>query len=250
MNNETAMIVDIPFNTDTNPFWPEFDDRFSSVKKESKTKKWIDYRFDILMRYTLKGLVNQTNQDFKCVVRYSKETKDLIFKAISRYPKLPDNIIFTDDGDSCIEKLIEGYEYIYHIRIDSDNMFSSDYIEQLHNIKYYEGLECILSQKGYLYDTGSGRLADMFHTSPSVYALVYTSIDFICGFRHSLEPSHWGAVKLEKKIIPSYSYLITTHSQNIDNNFDLILEVGYPLIITKELFGKERSEVLNKFNIG
>ncbi|WP_263330381.1 hypothetical protein [Paraclostridium sp. AKS73] len=41
MNNETAMIVDIPFNTDTNPFWPEFDDRFIDVKNNQKQKNGL-----------------------------------------------------------------------------------------------------------------------------------------------------------------------------------------------------------------
>lgn len=249
MNNETAMIVDIPFNTDTNPFWPEFDDRFIDVKKQSKTKDWIDYRIDIFMKYTGKSLINQTNQDFKCVVRYAKESENLIFDALSKYPKLPENIIFTDDGDSYIEKLIDGYKYIYHIRIDSDNMFSSDYIEELSKVKYYEELQCILSQNGYLYDSNENRLADMFHTSPSVYALVYTVDDFICGFQHRLENSHWGAVKLVKEVIESHSYALITHKKNIDNNFDLILQVGYPLIKTKEMFGEEKETVLKEFNL-
>ncbi|MDO7203606.1 hypothetical protein Q5M85_04635 [Paraclostridium bifermentans] len=55
------------------------------------------------MKYTGKSLINQTNQDFKCVVRYAKESENLIFDALSKYPKLPGNIIFTDDGESYIE---------------------------------------------------------------------------------------------------------------------------------------------------
>lgn len=249
MNNETAMIVDIPFNIDTNPFWPEFDDRFIDVKKESKTKEWIDYRIDIFMKYTGKSLINQTNQNFKCVVRYAKESEKLIYEALARHSKLPNNIIFSDDGGQAIEDLIEGYKYIYHIRIDSDNMFAKDYIEQLHHINYYEELECILSQNGYLYDANEDRLANMMHTSPSIYALVYTVDDFICGFAHRLEESHWGAVRLIKEVIPTYSYLIVTHKKNIDNKFDSILEYGYPLIITKEICGEEKNNILENFNI-
>lgn len=123
-------------------------------------------------------------------------------------------------------------------------MFSSNYIEELSKIKYHEELQCILSQNGYLYDSNENRLADMFHTSTSVYALVYT-----VGFQHRLENSHGGAVKLVKEVIESHSYALITHKKNIDNNFDLILQVGYPLIRTKEMFGEEKEIVLKEFNL-
>ena len=48
--------------------------------------------------------------------------------------KIPDNIIFTSDGDKYIEDVITDYKYIYHIRIDSDNMFSKDFIENLYQV--------------------------------------------------------------------------------------------------------------------
>lgn len=249
MNNEKTMIIDIPFNTDTHPFWPEFDERYDVVKRESKTKEWINYRIDLFMKYTVPSLMYQTNQAYKCIVRYAKESEWLIAEALVRHQKLPKNIIFTTQGDRCIENLIKGYQYIYHIRIDSDNMFTQDYIEQLYHIERYEGLQCILSQKGYLYDVDVGRLADMYHISPSIYALVYKVEDFLSGVRYTLIDDHWGAYRLEKKIMLTHDYIITTHSKNIDNGFDRILKMRPPFVATRELYGEEKNDLLRILNL-
>lgn len=247
MNNKIAMIIDIPFNVSENPFWPGFADQYDFAKSKSQTKEWIDYRIDIFMKYTALSLKNQTNQDFKCLLRYSKKTENLIFDALSRYPKLPDNIVFTDDGDKYIEEAINGYGYIYHIRIDSDNMFSKDYIKTLYDVKYYEGLECILCQKGYIYDTATDRLASMFHGSPSFYALLYTVDDYLVGFNYSTEPDHWGAANLVNEKISSPSYLVIVHGQNISNDFQVILD--YPYVETSLVDTIEKDKVLNEFDL-
>lgn len=247
MNKKTAMIIDIPFNVAENPFWPGFADQYDFAKSKSQTKEWIDYRIDIFMKYTALSLINQTNQDFKCLLRYSKKTENLIFDALSRHPKLPDNIVFTDDGDKFIEEAIDGYKYIYHIRIDSDNMFSKDYIENLHKVDYCEELECILCQKGYIYDTNSDQLASMFHGSPSFYALVYTVDDYLVGFNHSTEPDHWGAASLVNVKIDSPSYLVIVHGQNMSNDFQVILD--YPYVETSLVNIIEKDKVLHEFGL-
>ena len=257
MNKEIAMIIDIPFNTPTNPFWPGFEhaSEYDNSRKNSQTKKWIDYRIDIFMKYTALSLINQTNQNFKCVVRYTKETENLILDALSKYKKLPDNIIFTSDGDKYIEDAIADYKYIYHIRIDSDNMFSKDFIENLYQVEYYEGLECILAQNGYMYDAVNNILATIFHGSPSFYALIYTVDDFLGGFRHNTQPDHWGAVKLVHEKIESPSYLIVVHEENLSNNFEVILDfpcevvLVFPCIEASVVSSDERDKVLKSFNL-
>lgn len=247
MINDTSMIIDIPFNVIEHPFWFEFKVLYSHTASISQTKDWIDYRVDIFMKYTAKSLINQTNQNFKCIVRHTTNTKSLILDALSKYPQLPDNILFTDDGDSTIKEIISGYKYIYHIRIDSDNMFSPDYIEKLHNIKYYNSLECILSQQGYMYHTKENILAHMHHPSPSFYALVYTVENFLLGLRYYVKDDHWGAAAYNHEIVQTPSYMIIIHELNISNNFHVILE--YPYIKTWLATNHEKDEVLKFFNL-
>lgn len=247
MNKETAMIIDIPFNVSEHPFWFEFRLLYASSTYKSQNKEWIDYRIDVFMKYTAKSLMNQTNQDFKCIIRYTKETKNLIEEALSKYPKLPNNIIFTYDGDSTIKEIIKDYKYIYHIRLDSDNMFAPDYIEQLHNIKYYKNLQCILSQNGYIYETNKNILAHISHPSPSFYALVYTVDNFLLGLRYYVKDDHWGAMNLTHETIQNNSYVIVVHGKNMDNDFEEILK--YPPFRAYIVDDKEKEKVLKIFNI-
>lgn len=137
MLNEKIMIIDIPFNILDHPFWCGFKILYSPISQKAQTKEWIDPRIDVFMDYTAKSLINQTNQNFKCILRHTPGTKDIIEDSLSRYPKLPDNIIFTDDGDNLIKEIISPYKYVFHIRIDSDNMFSPDYIDQLYKIENF-----------------------------------------------------------------------------------------------------------------
>ena len=100
MLNEKIMIIDIPFNILDHPFWCGFKILYSPISQKAQTKEWIDPRIDVFMDYTAKSLINQTNQNFKCILRHTPGTKEVIHDSLSRYPKLPDNIIFTDDGDN------------------------------------------------------------------------------------------------------------------------------------------------------
>lgn len=241
------MIIDIPFNIADNPFWPGFKNLYPQAKNTSQTKEWIDYRIDIFNRYTLGSLKNQTNQNFKCVVRYSKESEELVLDALSRYEKLPSNIIFTIDGDNVIKDLIKDYEYIYHIRIDSDNMYEKNFIDALYKIPYYDGLKCILCQKGYIYEEANKRLASMIHGSPSFYALIYSVDSFLSGVRYNTDPDHWGAIKLEHKIIEEYSYMVIVHGKNVSNEFNAIL--NYKPLRAKTVEEEEKEAILKHFNI-
>ncbi|EQK43167.1 rhamnosyl transferase family protein [[Clostridium] bifermentans ATCC 638] len=247
MENKIIMVIDIPFNVPENPFWPGFKDVYNDSKKLSQTKEWIEYRIEIFNKYTLRSLKNQTNQNFKCIMRYTKETEEIVFNSLSKYDKLPDNVIFTSDGDETIYSLIQGYDYIYHIRIDSDNMFSKDYIDILYKTPYYEELECILCKNGYMYEIEGDRLASMEHGSPSFYALVYTVDDFYFGFRHNTEPDHWGAANLTHKVIDTHSYLVIVHEKNVSNSFNMVL--NYPHIKTVEIFKEEKEEILKSFDL-
>ena len=247
MENKIIMVIDIPFNVPENPFWPGFKDVYNDSKKLSQTKEWIEYRIEIFNKYTLRSLKNQTNQNFKCIMRYTRETEELVFNALSKYDKLPDNVIFTPDGDETIYSLIQGYDYMYHIRIDSDNMFSKDYIDILYKTPYYEELECILCQKGYMYEIEGDRLASMEHGSPSFYALVYTVDDFYFGFRHNTEPDHWGAASLTHEAIDTHCYLVVVHEKNVSNSFNMVLD--YTHIKTVEVFGEEKEKILKSFDL-
>ena len=126
-------------------------------------------------------------------------------------------------------------------------MFSPDYIDQLYKIENYKSLQCILSQKGYMYDANRDILANMDHPSPSFYAFIYTVENFLFGLRYPVKDDHWGAISYIHEIIPTPSYMIIIHKLNVSNDFQVILE--YPFIKTWLANEEEKEKALELFNL-
>lgn len=243
------IIIDIPFNISFANHFEEgcyiqnvFDGHFALTQ----TKEWIDYRIDIFMNYTAKSLIAQTNQDFLCFVRYSPNTEALVLDAISRYPKLPPNIMFTTQADRLREEVMKNHDYLYHVIIDSDNMYEAHFIDQVHNYPYEEGLECLLCHEGYIYDVQNNRIAEINHYSPSFYVYIYNKEDYAKYFKERLFEPHGHAELHVNKPIEGRSYVIVTHESNLDNHFDFI--VGW-LGDGTCLEGEKKEEVLKAWNI-
>lgn len=242
------IIVDIPFNIN---FTNYFDDAstqaiFNKSFSATQQKDWIDYRIDIFMKYTGNCLINQTNQNFTCYVRYSESTEDLIFEALSKYPKLPDNIIFISDPTEYISKAVEENDYLYHVNIDSDNMYDIDFIDQLDKFDYVDGVECLLCHDGYIYDSNTDRLAKITHFSPSLYVYVYTKRTYKMYFKKRLFEPHALCQHKVNLPIPGRTYMIITHVKNLDNNFDLIKNWLGDGSTVEDL---EKEEILTRWHI-
>lgn len=244
------IIIDIPFNVKFHPFYPEFYQYNSSSYSNSLSPEWINYRLNIFFNYTLKSLLHQTNQSFLCILRYDKSSENVILDSLSKYPKLPNNIIFTPNGDEILKSAIKGYEYLYHVRLDSDNLYHPNYIDQIDSFIYKEGLECILCQNGYIYDIINNNLAELYHYSPSFYTLIYKTTDYINGFRYKISGDHLGAINLSHSILPNRLYMITTHEKNVSNKFNYIVQqfssIGPTKIISDDILKKS---ILNDWYI-
>jgi hypothetical protein len=230
-NGENAMmlkkiIIDIPFNIDLGALYlsePYVKRMYDKVFKNAQTKEWIDYRIDIFMQYTYMSLKAQIDQSFVCLMRYNEPTKALIDDALARYPQLPDNIIFTYEADKIIEEVMQNYDYLYHVRIDSDNMYHFDFIQQVNKFPYEEGLECLLCKDGYIYDVSTDRLGQIYHESPSLYVYIYDKETYRDHFKSRLFENHFKAVQLKHKVMYGKNYMIIVHKKNVDNEFDFIL---------------------------
>ncbi|MEW9080222.1 hypothetical protein [Terrisporobacter glycolicus] len=228
------VIVQILLNTrfDINSQWG----------KISLTKEWIDYRIDIFMKYTAKSLINQSNQDFITIVRYWDSSEDLVLDALSKYKPLPNNILFKKDSeaDEIINDYIKDSDIFYIVRIDSDDMYAPDFMGKLNEMNYYDGLQCIICQDGYVYDVLNDRLAMWHYFSPPFYTFVYKTLDYLSGERYVLEGGHCGAIKLNHEILSGLNFVFLVHEKNISSRFDnrpdkKIIESEEKEIILKEL---------------
>lgn len=214
VNMNKKIIVQIALNTkfDINSEWGRI----------SQTKEWIDYRIEIFMKYTAQSLMNQSNQDFITIVRYWDSSKDLVFEALSKYEKLPKNIRFEKDSqaDRIIENYIKDSDIFYIVRIDSDDMYAPDFMEKLNKLNYYDELQCIICQDGYVYDISDDKLATWHYFSPPFYTLVYNTNKYLKGERYIIEGGHDGAIKLNYEVLPGLNFVFLVHKKNISSKFD------------------------------
>lgn len=206
---------------------------------------WIFYRIDIFMRYTCKSFLNQTNQNFDYLLTYDPISYDLISKALSKYPKLPDNIRFIKNEllVSEISNLIKGYDYFYSVRIDADDMFHPTFIQQLHTYITQSSTEVLINQHGYIYDIETNQLANWFYYSPPFYTLIYKVGDYIDGKRYMLPGGHKDAFKLNYEILDRINFVVISHGKNTATKFNSVFNKG--LISNTEI----KNNILNEFNI-
>ncbi|MCY6370533.1 glycosyltransferase [Clostridium ganghwense] len=179
-------------------------------------KEWIKYRIDIFMKYTLKSLKAQINQDFTATYMYHEKTEDIVKEYLDKYDKLPYNIRFIRKTDykSDIEKEIQGYDYLYLARLDTDDMYHKTYTQQLHEYNPKQNTIVLVNQEGYLYDSNAERLGKYHHPSPPFFTLIYKVEDYLAGNRYKLINGHPGAIKLPHEVIKKRNFLWHVHSKN------------------------------------
>lgn len=185
------------------------------------TKQWIEGRINIFMNYTLKCLKAQTNQEFIANIMYEDCTEDIVQKALGKYNTLPDNIQFCkkSDNKSIIKKAIDDYEYLYLVRLDSDDMYHKSYIQQLYDYNHKDSTQVLINQNGFIYDSMNNKIVKCHCESPTFYTLIYNTKDYLSGIRYKLIGGHPGAIKLSHEIISNYNYIWHVHSSNVLSNF-------------------------------
>lgn len=217
-----------------------------NFRKERLEKEWIEYRIDIFMKYTMKSLKQQTNQDFLAFIFYENDSEDILREALAKYEKLPDNIQFTCLKESKqITENITGYDYLYLVRIDSDDMYHKSYVQKLHDYMPREETQVLINQNGYLYDSINIRLGKYYNESPSPYTLIYKTKDYLENFRYKLQGGHPGAIRLPHEIMDGYNFVVTVHSQNTStqfrykNNVEIINDSSMVSKILEDYMGKQ-----------
>ncbi|AOY76983.1 glycosyltransferase [Clostridium formicaceticum] len=211
--SKTKIIVDIEFNSRATK---------CRATKLSRTKAWIDYRMSIFNKFTLQSLKKQMNQEFLTLVRYDKNTKNLIKAALSNYAPLPTNIKFiaSDAYENIIKKNIIGYDKLYLVQLDCDDMYHKTFIDQLHAYRPKEGTQVLINQKGYVYDSINHRLGHWYYLSPPFYVTVNKVKDYLEGKRIRIGSHHAIAIKYPHEIIPKTNYIVLIHDKNTMNKFD------------------------------
>lgn len=245
---KNKIIINIGLNTFN--FDKFFEDR--DMVPPRLTKEWIEYRMDIFINYTCKSLLNQVNQDFTAIIYYDPLSTQLVMNALSKYKELPSNIIFvpidpkyffTLSNTHILDSYIADYDYLYLVRIDSDDMYHPSFIQQLHDLNIDNSIECILNQNGYIYDIHENSLGLWSYNSPPFYTLVYKVSDYLNGFRYDLSQGHSSAINLNCCILDSRNFMVISHNKNTSTAFNNEFNCGEIIDIN------EKNNILKEFSI-
>ncbi len=210
---------------------------------EEKRQEWIKHRIKVFMSYTLKSFKNQTSQDFYYFINYDKYAEPFVLEELSKYPPLPNNIIFTNHYYVDIEKVLPLYKTLYFVRIDSDDMYQKDFIKKLNDYKHKESTRALLAINGYIYDVITDELARWIYKAPPFYTLIYDCFDFSNGYRHNI---HGDASVFKKayEIIYGDSFIVIAHHKNTLTVFNCSFRKQ--IVDDKE---KERIKIENDLDI-
>ena len=202
------VIIQIPFNVQ------------GFNKENERDDKWIRYRLMLFINYNLKSLKAQTNQHFIALLRCRDETIIRIKELIGR--DLPENVLImgVEEYKRKVEELIEDYNYLYLVRMDSDDLYSKYFVDKIQNYSPKPETEVLISQNCYTYDINQDRLAYFFYHSPQSYILIYKTIDYRRGKRYYLKNGHGGAFLLKHELIPGINYMDTVHKRNDSSYFE------------------------------
>ncbi|WP_409273372.1 glycosyltransferase family A protein [Neobacillus sp. SCS-31] len=212
MNNK-QIIISIKFNSWAN----------SSTSEERLGKEWINYRMSVFMKYTLNSLKNQTNQNFIALIQYDPQSEETIKDELKAYKKLPNNIRFVKSSEysNTLKQLCSGFEHLYIVRLDSDDMYHKTFIDQLYKYNPKKETEVLLCQNGYIYDSTKHQITTTYRKSPPFCALVYKTEDFLNGKIIVTKNGHTGLIDLKHEILPGRNFVIVVHSKNVLTKFNV-----------------------------
>lgn len=201
-NRQPAIVIEAHFNS------IYFSDNIYN-------QDWIDYRMKLTMDYTARSFIGQSDPNFHAFIYYMDGTEELIRKALQPYPPLPSHIRFVpiSERDAYVGEAIQGSERAYIARIDSDNMFSRDYVERLRAYAPKSTTEVLITQHGYLYDCTTHRMATVTYRSPSFFAFLYNTQDYLAGKRYAVR-THNDAINYRYELLSGRNYVVVIHQSN------------------------------------
>jgi len=138
--------------------------------------EWWEHRLKIYEHYCLESIKNQTNKNFVLTMTTDfvpDKYRDVIKKILERsgityYIRNVKDISFSD----FIKQFSDGYDYIYHTRIDSDDLIHKDAVKEIQSYDFAER-RALVFQKGYCLDCKGGRLQHYYMPSPPFSTIMY-----------------------------------------------------------------------------
>lgn len=216
MENKT-IIINSMLNVNPYPLNP----------KASHTLEWIRDRINIFQKFTLKCLKLQTNQNFNFFMWYKDSTDEIVRAELNRYDPLPENVHFVMKSKYYdeIQKYLQGYDYVYFVRLDSDDAYHKSYIQQLYDYNPKGGTVSLINRNGYVYDSVNKEIGKAFSKVVTFYTFIYKVEDYLTGAIFNkdftdVDTEQYIALKVPHEFIEKRNYLWHTHNKNVITNFN------------------------------
>lgn len=194
---------------------------------ERYTLEWIEYRIKIFQEFTLKSLKLQTNQNFNFFICYEDATDEIIKSVLNKYDPLPENIHFICKSDYYdeVKKYLDGYEYVYIVRLDSDDAYHKSFIQQLYDYKPKEGTVSLINRNGYIYDSVNKELGKCYCKVVTFYTFIYKVEDYLKENIYNkdftdIDNEQYIALRVPHEFIENRNYLWHIHNKNTITSFD------------------------------
>ena len=147
-------------------------------RRLNKPLEWWQHRLKIFEHYTLNSLVTQTNKNFYLVMHLRNQFPEIYkteLNSILTRSNLPYLIIYPDiktDAQEKFDKYVPPSKYIHATRIDSDDLFHQDVVEEIQQYEFADR-RALVFQKGYCFDAVNNRLQHYKVMSPPNSTITY-----------------------------------------------------------------------------
>lgn len=152
---------------------------------------YLEERFRIFEKYTLQSMIKQTNQNFTWLILFHKKTPDKFKKRIQELKKDFNfvDLYFDDNETFSFHEYCNNHEnnnWFITTRIDNDDMFDKNYIEQIQEYANKNLHTCILSfEKGIKYDLKSKKKYEYNRKDNHFLSMIGSKEDCILQYNHA-----------------------------------------------------------------
>lgn len=226
------------------------------TRNVKKTHDWWVYRLKILENFTIQSLINQSNKNFYYVIYLKvKESlpQDLVLelKNILERSGLKYSIIYFDiekDIETKIRSDFGEAKYIYATRIDSDDLFHKDVVEEIQKYEF-SWRRALIYQSGYCYDCVNKKMRHHFMNCPPFLTImypyeIYVDVDKAIEYRNSPGGHDTIIRNMNPVILSNNKFVVLFHGQNDRSRYTEKNEPGFLTIPENE-----HESILKDFNI-
>lgn len=238
---------------------------------EWRGQTWFDYRADLMKRFVIPSLKNQTTKDFTIWISFTQQVKEnpTIKKIEQDIKDAGLKYIFTFDGVMMhddrgvwhnkdlpermakslaeVKSQLEPSEWIYKTDLGSDDMFSTEALEEIQKVEpKINGATYYLN--GYVLDMENMRVAEWNRdTACSKYTIIYPYNTFFDASEHLKYISGLVSHEFVSRVfnatkLPDGRYMAGTHLGNISTQWSNSFR-------GKQFGDIDKKEILKKFGI-